>query len=304
MLKRILLGGFAGLGLLISFGVARAIDPPGHNVPAANLQICSNCHSLHNSTGASLTSNPDAGQLCISCHNATGDASGKPFSLGDQAVPGTSGTSHSWNGLLPATSSQSNQYGLRAYADIANAEMKARLATFCNKDINGNCTSYKVTCPVCHDPHSQSVTPWDPNSDQTYTFGVTNNRRMQRMANDFNQMCEDCHYYRTPESVPVPPGSFSQTDVRTWDGKKKSHPIVKNISTDTTTPLQFNGTAPLEPAGASWAPQTTSPRYHGNGGTDTNAANNIAFDSNGKMRCLSCHGVHYTDSNSSTTGQP
>ncbi len=293
MLKRaLILGSLAGLGFLICFGIAGAIDPP-HNFTS---NLCNNCHALHNAAGASLTTRANVNDLCVSCHTGSGSASAKPFDPTDQANPGVSGTSHKWSGAMPATSAPGNQYGLRAYADIANVEMKARLATFCTKDTNGNCTSYNLACPVCHDPHSQSVTPWDPNAPSSYTFGSGDGRHLQRMANDLNQLCEDCHYYRTSASAP---GGVSQTDVRTWDGNKKSHPVNMTL----TSGAAYNAT-PLEPAAAGWAAQTGAPRYHQNGGTDTNATNNIVFDSTGKIRCLSCHGIHYTDSDSSTVDQP
>jgi len=120
---------------------------------------------------------------------------------------------------------------------------------------------------------------------------------MLRMANDLNQLCEDCHYYRTA-------GVY--TDVKTYDGTKKSHPVVKDLQTDVADPLLFVGAAPVEAncAGGSCPAQTGAPRYHLNGTGDTNLTNNIVLDSNGKMRCLSCHGMHYTDSDSSTVDQP
>jgi predicted CXXCH cytochrome family protein len=136
------------------------------------------------------------------------------------------------------------------------------------------------------------------------TYGIqAKGRHYMRTDNDLNQMCEDCHYYRTPASVPQ--GGVSQTDVRTWDGNKKSHPVMKNISTDVANASLFVGTAPYEPncTDASCA-QTGAPRYQLNGGSDANPSNNIVFDSNGKIRCLSCHGIHYTDSNSSTVDKP
>jgi len=120
---------------------------------------------------------------------------------------------------------------------------------------------------------------------------VINGGHFQRISNELNQMCEDCHYYKT---------TAAQTDVKTYDGTKKSHPVVKNLTTDVTDPTKFVGSAPLEPNGSV---QIAAPRYHLNGTGDSNFTNNIIFDKNGKVRCLSCHGIHYTDSDSSTTDQ-
>ncbi|MBI5739602.1 MAG: cytochrome c3 family protein [Nitrospirae bacterium] len=129
------------------------------------------------------------------------------------------------------------------------------------------------------------------------TYGIMpKGKHFMRMGNDLNQMCEDCHYYRTA-------GAY--TDLKTYDGTKKSHPVVKNISTDVANASLFVGVAPYEPncKGASCA-QAGAPRYHENGGTNANITDNIVFDDNGKIRCMSCHGIHYTDSNSSTVDQP
>lgn len=129
------------------------------------------------------------------------------------------------------------------------------------------------------------------------TYGIqAKGRHFMRTNNDLNQMCEDCHYYRTAGAL---------TDVKIYDGTRKSHPVMKNISTDVANASLFVGTAPYEPncKDASCA-QTGAPRYQLNGGSDTNLRNNIVFDSNGKIRCLSCHGMHYTDSMTSTVNQP
>lgn len=124
-----------------------------------------------------------------------------------------------------------------------------------------------------------------------------------RTRNDLDQLCVACHAYRVPTSVPT--GGVSQTDVRTWDGNVKSHPIAK-VFTSTTKAVsdasQFNS-APLEPASAGWAPQTGW-RYHMNGGTDTNVYNNLVMGPDGQVRCLTCHRVHYADSNSATPDIP
>lgn len=132
------------------------------------------------------------------------------------------------------------------------------------------------------------------------TYSITSGRHYQRMTDTtVNEICIDCHYYRATSSA---------TDVRTYNGDKKSHPVSKNLSQYNagTNPdgvqdaTQFVGAAPFEPSSASWAAQTGAPRYAGNGGTDNNTTNNIVLDSNSRVRCLSCHGVHYTDSDPST----
>lgn len=266
--------------VFISMGTALAIDAPH---PAD----CANCHTFHGSPGPSLTAAATNENLCLSCHASGKPASGKPFASSMQAVPGVSGTSHRWDASMPPSSSPNNTYGLRATADLTNSPMKQRLGNFDDK----------VVCSVCHDVHSQAYAPWDPFSSAT---PGASGRHFQRDNNDLNQLCEDCHYYRTPAS--------GQTSVRTYTGNKLSHPVVKIFSSsqgetpDVSDTTQFN-TAPREPAAASWSAQTGA-RYHLNGTGDTNLTNNIVLDANKRTRCLSCHGIHYADSDSSTTDGP
>jgi hypothetical protein len=177
---------------------------------------------------------------------------------------------------MPATSSPSNQYGLRAVADIADAGMKAVLTNF----------GGVVTCSVCHQQHNQTLTPWDPTAPASTTAA---GRHFVRVPNDYNQLCEDCHYYRTQPST--------QTNVRTYTGKPTSHPVTVNLAGASYHAV------PLEPQAAAWAPQPGT-RYALNGGTDTNLTNNLVMDPSSQIRCLTCHGVHYTDSNSATVDQP
>lgn len=118
----------------------------------------------------------------------------------------------------------------------------------------------------------------------------------QRVDNDLNQLCEDCHYYR----VATP-----YTDVRTYDGNLKSHPVgvvftnANGETPDISDTTGFN-TAPLETSGDA----QTGSRYHLNGGTDTNLTNNLVVDRLAKTRCLTCHGIHFTDSDSATVDGP
>lgn len=296
------------LVMVTLLGIAMAIDPP-HDA-GTNTQ-CNSCHSLHNAAGASLTKEAENYNLCMGCHSSSGAASSKPFQDSNQATPGTSGNSHKWTGSMPQTDDPDNPYGLRRIDSLTNTALKAKLGVFgtCSNpsytskttcESNGGTWTAKVVCSVCHNIHSQAAATWDPNAPSYGGSGTGSGRHFQRAANDLNQLCEDCHYYRTPAST--------GTDVRTWNGSRKSHPIVKIFTSangetpDVTNQAQFNA-APLEPEAASWTAQTGA-RYHSNGGTDTNLTNNIIVGSDMKIRCLSCHGIHYTDSDSTTVDQP
>jgi len=265
-----------------------AADPPHSSAQGV---YCNSCHSVHNASGTSLTSDSSNANLCLSCHTSGGLANAKRLNTSMQAVPGTSGTSHSWTTVMPSIDSPNNKYGLRWTTSITNPALKQKLITY------GNI----VTCSVCHNQHGQGATPWDafaPNyTGQGTGWATTGGRNFQRMSNNGNQMCEDCHYYRSPNWV---------TNVRTWNTNQLSHPVMKIFTTvagrNVTDSTQFN-LAPLEPSASGWAWQTGS-RYQLNGGTDTNLTNNIVVDSSIQIRCLSCHGMHYTDSSAGTVDGP
>lgn len=261
-----------------------AADPPHSSAQAI---YCNSCHSVHNASGTSLTSEASNANLCLSCHTSGGVANNKRLNTAMQAIPKVSGTSHRWDAAMPLIDSPNNQYGLR-WATSLTTLIKPKLNTF----------GSIIPCSVCHNQHSQANTPWDAFAPGWTTVGTGSGRNFQRISNDMNQICEDCHYYRAPAT--------SGTDVRTWDGNKKSHPVKKiftnDIGRNVWDTTQFNN-VPLEPASANWAWQSGG-RYHLNGGSDNNVTNNIVVDSSKQIRCLSCHGIHYSDSSSGTIDGP
>jgi len=94
-------------------------------------------------------------------------------------------------------------------------------------------------------------------------------------------ICRDCHRS----------WDMNHTAVETWDGSPKSHPVGVALNAngrgyDRAVPLDGNG-----------APQ-------GGAGADTNASNDLAFDASGNIQCLTCHGVHFVDSNTQTVDLP
>ncbi|MCF6364775.1 MAG: hypothetical protein L3J35_01090 [Bacteroidales bacterium] len=119
---------------------------------------CNACHILHTSPGISLTSVQGNANLCMSCHNPTGVANLKPFSVNDKAVPGTKGTSHSWD-----VSGINNLYA-------ANLPTEANMLL---RIINDT-----IICSTCHNQHSQAFTPF------------------LRADNTADAMCKDCHSAR------------------------------------------------------------------------------------------------------------
>lgn len=71
----------------------------------------------------------------------------------------------------------------------------------------------KASCSTCHNQHNQGKKSFDPLSPTTYTSGTTEDRHLQRIDNNTNQMCLDCHSARIISSV------------RTYTGSKLSHPV-------------------------------------------------------------------------------
>ncbi len=98
---------------------------------------------------------------------------------------------------------------------------------------------------------------------------------------DGSAMCRDCHR----------DWDMDHGEVEIGDGAYKSHPVgialgANGRGYDRSAPLDGNG-----------APQ-------GGPGTDSNASNDLRFDANGNIQCLTCHGVHFVDSNTMTEDGP
>jgi predicted CXXCH cytochrome family protein len=272
--------------LVVSFSLvapsAKAVDEPHLTATANNCTLV--CHGFHGAAGPQLTAFASNSALCISCHNPTGDASAKPFSDAMEANPGVGGNSHPWTKSMPGSSSATNTAGLRATADITDPQMKARLNQF----------SDVVSCSVCHDQHKQTRDPYDPLAPAS---AGSAGRHFMRSVNDMNQMCEDCHWYRSEAS--------GQTDPKTHQGGNPiSHPVNVDLSS-VSNPDQFLST-PKEDCGSDQG----GTRFQNDGACESgssNKTNNLTVDTstpNGKFRCLSCHNVHYSDSDKDTCDVP
>ena len=139
-----------------------------------------------------------------------------------------------------------------------------------------------IMCSTCHDQHSQLHPPFDPSASTTPGDA---GRHFQRVANDAHQMCLDCHSDRNVSSV------------RTYTGSNLSHPVGVALPSGDS---KFHD-APREPNGN---PQTGGPNFSGNGIGDTNSSNNLLLDASGQVQCLTCHNLHYADSDPNTEDVP
>ena len=104
--------------------------------------LCSNCHMGHNALGGSLTSKSGNANLCNSCHLQHPGVFGFPWYDADQAVPGTTGRSHSW--AKPADGSGATPPSLGSL-DAGEVEMAKRL------------DGTNLSCSTCHDQHQADL---------------------------------------------------------------------------------------------------------------------------------------------------
>ncbi len=152
-----------GMGVLILLGgytVARATDYP--HSPDRLIQ-CASCHRIKGAPGTRLTVVGGIVNLCKLCHTANGMAEQFALDYGDQAVPGSSGTSHGFE-----VTADRPGYGASPPADW---NMGRNLE-------NGN-----VVCTTCHNVH---------NHRRGFPFlWITR-----------DQICQQCHSARWNDTAP------------------------------------------------------------------------------------------------------
>ncbi len=227
---------FAGLSLLFAASALATDDPHG----STNSIYCEQCHITHGTLGDILVNSADSlvSVLCLSCHTPGGWATmSKYFSSSEMAVPGVSGTSHAWN-----VDTLNTNFG-------AQSPQSQTLLDHLSAD-------GKITCSTCHDPHSNTNSPF------------------LRMDNSADALCLDCHRARNIDSV------------RTWTGNMLSHPV--GVTLDSVDTFHY------PPLDVDSLPQPS----------DGNLTNDYLFGAGNTMKCTTCHGVHYTDSNSGTVDGP
>lgn len=225
--------------LVVCWAVSYGIDDPH---AATNSINCDQCHMGHNSMGDILINATDSlvSTLCLSCHTPGGWVSmSKTMSSADKAQFGTdtTGSSHAWD--VPAVNADRG-------ASLPGSQVLLDHLTADNR----------VTCATCHDPHSNTNSPF------------------LRLDNSTDALCLDCHSVRNNSSV------------RTYTGNELSHPVgvtYPGSGEYHATPLDTDGSA--QPS-------------------DGNLTNDFTFISGNVVSCTTCHGVHYTDSNSGTVDGP
>jgi hypothetical protein len=130
--------------VLTAFSPALAVAAEAPHDASFSDGSCDNCHNMFDVTSSGAK---DFTKGCITCHNNhPGGPSGFPWAVTDQAIPGVSGTQHSWSGVAvnPA-------YGAQMPQDYALYQ----------RVIDG-----RLACAVCHDPHKGNAA-YAPGSRQT-----------------------------------------------------------------------------------------------------------------------------------------
>ncbi len=82
--------------------------------------------------------------------------------------------------------------------------------------------------------------------------------------------------------------------VENWDGNLKSHPVGVALGANGRG---YDRAAPLDGDGQAQGPT-------GSADVDGNSSNDLQLDDTNLVQCLSCHGVHYADSNTLTVDGP
>ncbi len=125
-------------------------------------------------------------------------------------VPLNEGVSLSFgNGAAPPSFDLGDQWTVYALPDINQPTTPALLARLAGG---------KITCSTCHNQHSQLAEPFDP-AAPAYPMSAPGGegRHNQRVDNETNQMCIDCHSARSvmaaaqgshPVGVAIPGGQY------------------------------------------------------------------------------------------------
>lgn len=137
----------------------------------------------------------------------------------------------------------------------------------------------KAVCSTCHNQHFQtnmSNDPFSPSYDPTVPFSNGAGRHYQRIPNETNELCLDCHSARNIS----PTGSI--TNVETWQSEttKLSHPVGVVYGTGTGDNIPIMHSVPKEPDGADQSNKTTSGKATSAGTTTTMTDTNKAWTAN------------------------
>ena len=269
------------VGTSHAFGVAATQDFDGDGindvVPPANSGmalrvmngniVCSTCHNQHKSE-ATTGGTPRVGNARMLTTNGSIDG----------LIPGGDYTGAEGQWYLVAITVSGNQSNAKFGFSKDNGT-----SWFPNNCVPGGTTTGCLT--------ANGATPVGLDAGVTLTFAPGSYvagdrwefsaswpflRATHSTASDGSILCRDCHS----------PWVNTTADVRTWDGGVKSHPV--GVSYPAPSPDDLFHDVPLD----------------GDAAGDTNASNDLTFDGSGHIECMTCHGVHFVDSNTLTEDGP
>jgi len=136
----------------------------------------------------------------------------------------------------------------------------------------------KVVCSVCHDQHSQLLTPFDPNAPAYGGRGTGWGRHYQRKDNDVNQMCKVCHEARDVQSADL-----------------GSHPVGVAIPSDD---FQVPASIPLDAFGEIECMTCHSLHFADSGGANAGQGDGYLLRQSIGDLCYECHTLADRDAGS------
>ena len=253
------------LPLLAAANDVAVYDAPHYD--PGNGYTCVNCHTPNlafaGAVDVNTTGSAGYNNVCLSCHKPGDPKAGSlPFTVQDAANPFQN---HSTSGYMYQSSHRWD-----GSDTVPQAGAQPPISFNMNPDDLRTRTGNGLACVRCHDPHKNDNScaachdpNYKPGPDGKPVLAVD----FLRIANNTDQMCLDCH--------------------RSWNvssHNQGSHPVLVNYSASAmANPDLFN----YPPLNAN----TDNPS------SDLGARLN---QSGRQVLCTTCHGVHYTDSRSST----
>ena len=238
--------------------------------------VCSTCHNQHAATAAT------AGTPRISAARMASPTLG---SKGTVASGGTySGPAGVWYLIQIDTAGATGTAQFRWSLDGGTSWKATGVATAASVSLD-----YPTGCaPNCATVAFTNGTPFDQSFlvGERWEFSASYPFLRKKLDSGDNasgdKFCRDCHR----EWV------MTHTEVGIWNGAYKSHPVGVGLNANAKG---YDRAVPLDGNGQEQTGGTTD--------RDGNPTNNLKLDA-GRVQCLTCHGVHNVDGNTTTVDRP